>query len=133
MSLIAGEIMPFITPETRPFWDSVAAERPKLPYCVDTGHFFFPPANVCPGSGSRNIDWRPISGKATLYSYMIAQNPWPHWEMEGPMSVAHVTLAEGPRLISTVVDCPQTPEAFTIDMPLSMTFRMFGDRKMLCF
>jgi uncharacterized OB-fold protein len=51
------------------------------------------------------------------------------------MSVALVALEEGPRLISTVVDCDQSPEAFAIDMPLTATWRRFGEGgpRMLCF
>ncbi|MEM8985847.1 MAG: OB-fold domain-containing protein [Pseudomonadota bacterium] len=133
MSLIASEILPFITPETQPFWDSVKAERPALPRCNSCNSFYFPPAPVCPICASRDITWTEISGDATLYSYMITENPWPEWNSDGPMSVAHIVLKEGPRLISTVVDCPQTPAALRIDMALKATFRLFGDRKMLCF
>lgn len=49
------------------------------------------------------------------------------------MSVALVELEEGPRLVSTVVDCEQTPRALVIDMPLIATFKVFGSKKMLCF
>ncbi len=133
MSLIASEILPFVTPETQPFWDSVEAERPSIPRCQACQSFYFPPSPVCPKCGSRHIEWAALSGEATLYSFMIAEHPWPEWGSDGPMSVAHVELKEGPRLISTVVDCPQTPAALRIDMPLQATFRLFGDRKMLCF
>ena len=75
-----------------------------------------------------------MSGHATLYSYVISGSPWRLWEMPAPMSVATIALAEGPRLLSTVVDCAQTPAALQIDMPLIATWRKFGDGpKLLCF
>jgi uncharacterized protein len=50
------------------------------------------------------------------------------------MSVATVELEEGPRLISTIVDCEQSAAALVLDMPLVATWRAFGDGpKMLCF
>ena len=50
------------------------------------------------------------------------------------MSVALIELEEGPRLLSTVVDCRQERDALTIDMPLVATWRRFGAREhMLCF
>ncbi len=56
------------------------------------------------------------------------------WETTGPMSVATVALEEGPRLLSTVVDCEQSLTALLIDMPLAATWRKFGDGpKLLCF
>lgn len=75
-----------------------------------------------------------MSGRATLYSYVITNSPWPMWNMTAPMSVATIALEEGPRLLSTVVDCEQSPAALQIDMPLQATWRAFGDGpKLLCF
>lgn len=75
-----------------------------------------------------------MSGRATLYSYVITTSPWPMWGMATPMSVATIALEEGPRLLSTVVNCEQTPAALRIDMPLVATWRKFGDGPtLLCF
>jgi uncharacterized OB-fold protein len=75
-----------------------------------------------------------MSGRGTLYSFVITANPWPTWELPPPFSVATIALDEGPRLLSTVVDCEQSPEALKIDMPLVATWRQFGDGpKLLCF
>ena len=133
MSLTGGSVVPFVTPETAPFWQAVSEERLSIQRCNDCGHFYFPPGPICPKCASRNVAWVDVSGDATLYSFMIAPKPWPEWRSDGPMSVAHVELAEGPRLMSTVVDCLQTPDAFEIDMPLKAVFRPFADMKMLCF
>jgi uncharacterized protein len=37
-----------------------------------------------------------------------------------------VALEEGPRMMTNIVDCPQTPEALQLDMPLAVTFQSFG-------
>lgn len=74
-----------------------------------------------------------MSGRATLFSYVIAGTPWPGWEIPAPMSVATIALLEGPRLLSTVVDCEQSPRVLRIDMPLVATWREFGGQKLLCF
>lgn len=39
-----------------------------------------------------------------------------------PYAIAVVELAEGPRMMSNIVGCPQTPEALQLDMPLKVTF-----------
>ena len=44
-----------------------------------------------------------------------------------PHSIAVVTLAEGPRMMTNVVGCPQTPEALVLDMPLQVTFLQASD------
>jgi len=38
-----------------------------------------------------------------------------------------VTLEEGPRLMTNIVDCPQTPEALVLDMPLEVRFQKLDD------
>ena len=43
-----------------------------------------------------------------------------------PHSIAVVELAEGPRMMTNIVGCPQTPEALQLDMPLEVTFEDFG-------
>jgi len=66
------------------------------------------------------------SGKATLYSYII--NHRPRRDLgDAPHSIAVVELAEGPRMMTNIVGCPQTPEALVLDMPLEVTFETFGE------
>ena len=78
------------------------------------------------------VDGSAASGKGTLYSYVIQQKPLQWWG-EGPRSVAIVELEEGPRLISSIVGCPQTPEALQLDMAVQATFVDFDGSTVLCF
>jgi uncharacterized OB-fold protein len=41
---------------------------------------------------------------------------------EPPYAIAVVALEEGPRMMTNIVGCPQTPEALVLDMPLRVTF-----------
>ena len=97
------------------------------------GGAYFPPSPVCPACTSRRTEWITASGDATLYSYVINHRPPSGWDSDGPMSVALVRLAEGPMLVSTVVDCEQTRQALVLDMPLRATFRRFAGTAVLCF
>jgi uncharacterized OB-fold protein len=67
---------------------------------------------------------------ASLYSYVISHRSYGS-ELKAPFSIALVTLAEGPRIVSNIVDCEQTPEALVVDMPLELTFRESNDGFML--
>jgi hypothetical protein len=42
---------------------------------------------------------------------------------EAPYSIAVVELEEGPRMMTNIVNVPQTPEALVLDMPLRVTFK----------
>ncbi len=66
------------------------------------------------------------SGRATLYSYTI-NHIQPRHLPQTPQSMAIIQLAEGPRMISTVVDVPQTPEALRLDMKLRVAFRKLSE------
>ncbi len=127
-------LLPRALPETQSFWDGAESERLRIQRCADCGRHYFPPAPVCPFCTSREVAWEDLSGRATLYSFVITASPWPLWNLAPPFSVATIALEEGPRLLSTVVDCEQTPEALKIDMPLVAAWRTFGDGpKLLCF
>lgn len=124
---MSSRLIPFALPESQTFWDGTAEEKLLLQQCSDCYHKYFPPAPVCPNCSSRAVESIQASGRATLYSYVISAKPWPQWGIDGPMSVALVDLEEGPRMLSTIVDCPQTRDALVLDMSLELTFRRFGD------
>ena len=125
-------ILPQPTPETRHFWEGCKAGELRLQRCVQCRHSYFPPRSFCPGCGSREVETYAASGRATLYSYVINHRPRPDMGTE-PHSIAVVALAEGPRMMTNVVGCPQTPEALVLDMPLKVKFEAFSDEISLPF
>ena len=66
------------------------------------------------------------SGKGKLYSYIIHHRPAPGFTP--PYSIAVVELDEGPRMMTNVVDCPQTPEALELDMKVEVAFEKLDDK-----
>jgi uncharacterized OB-fold protein len=55
-----------------------------------------------------------------LTSYVINYRPHPAWD--APYSIAIVELEEGPRMATNIINCPQTPDALTIDMAVEVVF-----------
>ncbi len=119
-------ILPQPTPETRHFWDGCKAGELRLQRCTGCAESYFPPRPFCPACGSRAVEVYAASGRASLYSYVINHRPRPDMGSE-PHSIAVVTLAEGPRMMTNIVGCPQTPEALRLDMPLEVTFLKASD------
>ena len=68
----------------------------------------------------------PASGKGFLYSFVINHRPRPDLGKE-PHSIAVVQLAEGPRMMTNIVGCPQTPEALLLDMAVEVVFEKQND------
>jgi hypothetical protein len=117
--------IPIPTPETQPFWDGARAGELRLQRCDACAHVYFPPRPFCPKCASRKVSWFKASGRATLYSYVIHHRPMPGFTP--PYSIAVVELTEGPRMMTNIVNCPQTPEALQLDMPVEVTFIKLSD------
>ncbi len=112
--------IPKPTPETQHFWDGTRAGELRLQRCSDCDQTYFPPRPFCPECSSRSVEIIVASGRATLYSYVIHEREVPGFTP--PYAIAVVELAEGPRMMSNIVDCDQTPEALQLDMELEVTF-----------
>ncbi|MEX2327127.1 MAG: OB-fold domain-containing protein, partial [Pseudomonadales bacterium] len=93
--------------------------------CDACSEVYFPPRPFCPVCSSRSVSIFAASGKATLYSYVI--NERSHPAIDAPYSIAVVELEEGPRMMTNIVDTPQTPEALELDMALEVTFDAVSD------
>lgn len=117
---MAERPLPRPTPETEHFWAGTRAGELRLQRCNDCQLSYFPPRPFCPECSSRNVSIYRASGHGTLESYVINHRPHPAWTE--PYAIALVKLAEGPRMMSNIVECPQTPEALELDMPLEVVF-----------
>jgi uncharacterized OB-fold protein len=60
-------------------------------------HVFYPRA-VAPGTGARDLEWVPASGRGVVYSTTVVRKKPP----EPSYNVALIDLAEGPRMMSRV-------------------------------
>ena len=122
---IEGRVIPVPTPETQHFWDGTKVGELRLQRCIECGTVYFPPRPFCPTNGSRAVEVFTASGRGRLFSYVINHLPSPGFTP--PFAIAVVELEDGPRLMSNIVGCPQTPEALRIDMPLEVTFERLTD------
>ena len=118
-------VIPTPTPETKHYWDGAKDGKLILQKCNDCSANYFPPRPFCPKCGSRSVQEFQASGKGSLYSYVINHLPSPGFTP--PFAIAVVELEEGPRLMSNIVECEQTPEALELDMPLEVTFEKLND------
>ena len=125
MSPEPGRWLPEPTPETQHFWDGTKAGVLLLQRCDACGEPYFPPRPFCPKCASRDISLVRLSGRARLMSYVISHRPTPGFET--PFSIAIIELEEGPRMLTNIVGCAQTPEALALDMPLEVVFEAVSD------
>jgi uncharacterized protein len=113
--------LPVRTEENAPFWDSAKRHALEMQRCGGCGRFRYPVADFCPRCLSSETDWQPVSGKATLYSFIIVHQRYdPSFADDLPYNVAVVELEEGPRLVSNIVGIPNGE--IRVGMPLAISY-----------
>jgi uncharacterized OB-fold protein len=96
---------PVITADSEAFWEAARERRLVTQRCTSCGHLWHPPRPMCPRCHSLDQEHIDVSGKGTLYSYALLHHPQ-HPAFEYPVVAALVDLAEGPRLLTNLVECP---------------------------
>lgn len=115
--------LPKADPLTKPFWDSLNRRAMEVQRCEDCSSFVFYPRNLCPGCGSRDLRWTPVSGRGTVYSLTIVHRaPAAAFKGDTPYVVALVELEEGCRMMSNVVEVQADPEHVRIGMPVEVVY-----------
>jgi hypothetical protein len=86
--------------ETQPYWDGAAAGKLLVKKCHACGELHFYPRANCPFCFSGDTTWQEVSGDGVIYTYSVMRRGAPV-----PYAIAYVTLAEGPTMMTNIVDC----------------------------
>jgi len=117
-----------ITPEAKPFWDGLREGKLLLPKCNACGHVFFYPRVFCPRCHARDIGWIQASGRGKLYAFEIAYQGFSKaFKIKPPYVLALIELAEGPRMMSNLVNVEPDPKVIKCDMPVRVVFAKLSD------
>ena len=91
---------------TRAYWEAATQGRLLVRRCADCGRAHHYPREFCPRCWSENVTWEPASGRATLYTWSVVhRNDLPPFGERVPYVAAVVDLAEGPRMMTEIVEC----------------------------
>lgn len=116
-------LLPEADPLTQPWWDALRRHELVIQACADCGTLRHIPKPVCAECGSEGIDWRRMTGAATLYSFVIVHRATlPAWRGKGPYNVALIALDDAPhiRLHGNVVGVDDAD--LKVGMPLVAIF-----------
>lgn len=92
--------------ETAPFWAGTKEGKLLIKHCAACERTHFYPRPFCPHCWSADVEWMEASGRATLYTWSIVRrNDLPPFPERVPYVAAVVDLAEGPRMMTNVVEC----------------------------
>lgn len=121
MSEIPARPLPHINDDTRPFWEGCKAHELRIQKCGGCGFVRWPPSVVCPRCLCTDTIWINASGKGIVYTFAVFHRAF-HEAFQGniPYVTASIQLAEGPRILSNVVDC--SPHQVVCGMPVQVTW-----------
>ncbi len=125
-SATVGWVAPVVDTFSATWWGALRERRLLVRRCNACAISHFPPRRGCPRCWSDDVAWHEVSGRGTLYSFsVVRENDLPAFRDAVPYVVAVVELAEGPRLMSTIVDSP--PASVVVDCPVEVVYVDRGD------
>jgi uncharacterized OB-fold protein len=110
---------PVVNSETKAFFDAARQGRFMIPVCTACGKAHWYPRAICPFCSSDNVEWREASGKGAIYTFSVMRR------VKEPYVIAHVTLAEGPTMLTNIVDCDF--DTVRIGQPVTVKFEETED------
>jgi uncharacterized OB-fold protein len=121
--------VPDVTPETAAFWDATAQGTLLLPRCNRCDSVIWYPRTFCSVCASLDVTWFAATGRGTVYSFTVIRRPAPPYDRSAPFVVAYVELAEGPRILTNIVEC--APDEVEIGMDVEVVFHDTGEGRAL--
>jgi uncharacterized OB-fold protein len=116
-------LLPQGDPETQPYWDALKEHELKIQRCTDCSALRFPPQKTCIKCLGENVEWEKLSGRGTLYTYIIVTQPvLPQWREDVPYNIIQVALEEAPHIqvIGNAIGIDNS--ALKVGMPLEAVF-----------
>ena len=109
----------------RGFWEGTRERQLRIQRCTECKVFRHLPTPMCPDCHSLDHEWAAMSGRGTVYSFVIARHavhPAIRELEQLPYNVCVIELEEqaGLRIVSNVLDV--APEDIRIGMPVEVRF-----------
>ena len=89
-----------LNPGDQPYFDAAAEGKLLIKKCADCGKFHHYPRSLCPYCFSDKVQWVQAKGTGEIYTYSVTRRG-----TAIPYCIAYVTLDEGVRMMTNIVDC----------------------------
>lgn len=117
--------LPRPTQTTRFFWDAAKEGKLALQFDPVARRYQFWPRAGSVRTGKRNLQWRIVSGKGTVYSFTVTHVPAAGFHDRVPYLVALVELDEKVRIMANLMNV--APDDVKIGMRVRVTFEKLAD------
>ncbi|MFG2501823.1 Zn-ribbon domain-containing OB-fold protein [Streptomyces sp. NPDC048441] len=107
-------LTPTIDSDGAPFWEYAAQGELRIQACgaPACGELRFPPRPCCPHCQSFDSEWRRMTGRGRIWSYVRPHPPLlPAYAAQAPYNAIVVELTDAPRirLVGNLVAAPDAP------------------------
>ncbi|MEV5674309.1 OB-fold domain-containing protein [Streptomyces sp. NPDC052179] len=104
-------LLPVVDEDGAPFWEYAAAGELRVQSCAapGCGELRFPPRPCCPHCQSFDSEWRAMTGRGRIWSFVLPHPPLlPAYAEQAPYNAVVVELSDAPhiRLVGNVVAGP---------------------------
>jgi len=111
---------------SQPFWDGAKQHKLLLKKCTKCGTIDHPPYLYCTECWAEENEWIETSGRGKIYAFTTVMLGAPLLFTDDiPYTIAMVDLAEGPRMLTTIVEAK--PEELSIGMDVEVVFNDVTD------
>jgi hypothetical protein len=134
--MIQGAPLPAVAADSAPFWQAACRGELVIQACASCGALRHPPRPMCPRCRSLDSTWQPMSGRASIWSFVVPHPPLlPAFEPVAPYNVCVVALDEDPtiRLVGNLVAAEGAainsvdPTTIEIGQPVRVVFERVAD------
>jgi len=122
--------------DAAPFWQGTARGELLVQTCAACSRRRLPPRPMCPHCRSLRHEWKRLSGRGTIWSFVVAHPPLlPVYQQLAPYNVITVALDDDPqlRLVGNLVARPDgpineiDPAMIRIGEPVRVVFQQVED------
>ncbi len=89
---------------TEPFWRGAREGKLLLQFCPATGRFQHFPRPLSLYTGTRDLEWREVSGRGVIYAHTVLRTKGLGADERLPLVLATVELQEKVRILANILD-----------------------------
>ena len=106
-------------PETEAFWAAASSGKLMVGSCKSCGKAHWYPRTICPHCFSDETELKEAAGTGEIYTFSVMKRS------KIPYAIAYVTLAEGPKMMTNIVDTDL--DAIAIGQQVKVVFKETED------
>jgi hypothetical protein len=120
MSDVFAKPLPKLAGLTGEFYAFTKRHELRFQRCTACGRWRHVPRVLCPDCASDAWAWERSAGRGTVFTWSVTHRPMHPAFLEMPYATVVVELAEGPRMLTTLIDV--APEELRAGLPVEVVF-----------